>query len=281
MDRKDGLPDRPAEPGPPRPGPFHVVFADTCIGGSTVAARLARGRRGLRAFYLADYAVNPLGVKTPDEVRSALDRWVDVARDRSSTLIVACNTASVLLRDTPEVLERASGAGMTVVSMVDFLQALLRDSTSEVTGRTVCLMGTEFTVGRSLYPGLLAATGARTLLPLPATRTERAIAHLRHDTPEEREAIEAEIGEAVRKTEAIVLACTCFPLVEDLIRHLNPTVRLLDPAEGVDELALEGEGEGPNLLTVGLSGDTLSPDEIRARAPALFPGWELLEVVRL
>lgn len=36
---------------------YDVVFADTCIGGSTVAARLAQVRQGLRAFYLADYAV--------------------------------------------------------------------------------------------------------------------------------------------------------------------------------------------------------------------------------
>jgi len=35
--------------------PFDVVFADSCVGGSTVASQLARTRKGLRAFYLADY----------------------------------------------------------------------------------------------------------------------------------------------------------------------------------------------------------------------------------
>ncbi|MGW8268576.1 MAG: aspartate/glutamate racemase family protein, partial [Longimicrobiales bacterium] len=205
--------------------------------------------------------------------------WVDVARGRSSTLIVACNTASVLLRNTPEVLERASGMGIAVFSMVDFLEDLLCDSGSDVEGKTVCLLGTEFTVGQSLYPRLLAETGARALLPLPATRTERAIAHLRHDLPEERGVIQAEIGEAVKTADVVVLACTCFPLVGDLIRHLNPTVGLLDPAQGVDGLALGGEGEGPNLLTVALSGGTLTPDEVRTHAPALFPGWELSEIL--
>lgn len=246
-----------------------------------MAARLARTRKGLRAFYLADYAVNPLGVKSMGEVRLALDRWVDFARGRSTTLIVACNTASVLLRNTPEVLERAAGMGMTVHSMADFLEALLRNRPSSVKGRVVCLMGTEFTVSQSLYATLLQERGARTLLPLPATRTERAIAHLRHDTPEEREAILAEIEGPIRESDAVVLACTCFPLVEGLIRDLRPGVELLDPAGGVDGLPLDGKGEGPNLLRVALTGGALDPEELEARAATLFPGWELEDVLCL
>jgi hypothetical protein len=53
-----------------------------------------------------------------------------------------------------------------------------------------------------------------------------------------------------------------FPLVGDLVHHLNPDVHLLDPAQGVDGLALEGEGEGPNLLTGALSGETLTPGQV-------------------
>ena len=48
---------------------------------------------------MADYAVNPLGVKSKPEVRDALDRWVDAAQGLASHLIVACNTAS----DAPQV----------------------------------------------------------------------------------------------------------------------------------------------------------------------------------
>ena len=50
-----------------------AVFCDTCIGGSTVAACVGRRSAGLRACFLADYAVNPLGTKGADEVRAALD----------------------------------------------------------------------------------------------------------------------------------------------------------------------------------------------------------------
>jgi len=266
--------------GTPR-RPYHVAFADTCVGGSTVASRLAVGRTGLRGFYLADYAVNPLGVKPREEVRAALEAWVDVASSRAPTLIVACNTASVLLRDTPEVLDRARRLGLEVHSMADFLEALLRHSAPGIHGKQVCLMGTEFTVSQPFYGNLLTGAGASTVLPLPATRTERTVAHLEHGTSEGRRIILEEIRDTVGGAEAVVLACTCFPLAGDLIREANPDVVLLDPGEGAGTLEVKGEGGGPNLLTVALTGDVLSPEILREQAPVLFPGWELESVLRL
>jgi len=264
-----------------RARPFHVVFTDTCVGGSTVAARVARDRKGLRAFYLADYAVNPLGVKSEREVRDALDRWVDTARNRSSTMVVACNTASILLRDCPEVRARAKRAGMAVHSMVDLLEATLGSSGRSLEGRRVCLMGTAFTVGRPRYSRILTEAGAASVEPLAATRTERTIAHLQHRSPEGRRAIRDEIEEGVGEADVVALACTCFPLVGDLIRELNPEIELLDPGAGVDRLALPGDGSGSNRLTVGLTGDVLTPEAVRANASRLFPGWALEAVLRL
>ena len=259
--------------------PFDVVFADTCIGGSTVAARLARTRKGVRAFFLADYAVNPLGTRPREGIRSALNRWVDIAHGRSSTLVVACNTASVLLRSEPGVLDRASALGIRVFSMMDFLEGMLSTEAPAVRGKSVCLMGTEFTVKQPVYGRCLKEAGAGSLLPLPATRTERAIAHLLHDTREGRSEIVEEIRESVQASEAIVLACTCFPLVSDLVRELNPDIALLDPANGVLKLDGLAEREGPNRLTVGLTGAALSPDVVQERAESLFPGWELEAVL--
>ena len=87
--------------------------------------------------------------------------------------------------------------------------------------------------------------------------------------------------EAVQASEAIVLACTCFPLVSDLVRELNPDIALLDPATGVLELDGVADGEGPNRLTVGLTGAALSPDVVQENAESLFPGWELEAILPL
>jgi glutamate racemase len=261
---------------------YDLMFCDTCIGGSTVAARLAAGRRGLRAFYLADYAVNPLGVKTRAEVQAALERWVRLTVPRARTLVVACNTASVLWRSCPAVQQQAQTSGLSVASMVDFLERLLQADPSPVAGRRVCLMGTRFTVAQPVYSDLLMQAGAREVVPLDATRTEGVIARLQHLTASGRREIAAEIGETIRACDAVVLACTLFPLVAGLIREVNPSCALLDPGRGVaDVLPPSGGGTGENRLTVALSGAVLTPDALAQNAPVLFPGWRIDEIVPL
>lgn len=261
--------------------PFDIVFADSCVGGSTVASQLARTRNGLRAFYLADYAVNPLGVKSREAVQEALNRWVDAAVGRAEELVIACNTASVRLRGTPEVVDRARSLGIRVHSMADFLEEMLEGGGPEVEGKRVCLMGTEFTVGQPLYRDRLSGAGASAVLPLAATLTERTIPHLEHESPDGRKTILEEIRETLEKADVVVLACTCFPMVEELIREVNPSITLLDPALGVEGLGELKGGEGPNRLTVALTGDVLSPQELQAQFPQLFPGWELEAVLKL
>lgn len=261
---------------------YDVMFCDTCVGGSTVAARLATVRTGLRAFYLADYAVNPLGVKSRGEVQAALERWVRLTVPRAGTLIVACNTASVLLRDSPEVRRKAGEAGLHVVSMVDFLERHLASRPAPLAGQRVCLMGTRFTVSQPIYYDLLYRAGARQVVPLGATRTEGVLAHLGHGTEAGRQEIAAEIGETIRACDSVILACTLFPLIADLLRDLNPACRLHDPAAGVaDVLPATMHPEAENRLTVALSGATLTPDDIHSNAAALFPGWRMEEIVTL
>jgi glutamate racemase len=170
---------------------------------------------------------------------------------------------------------------MAVHSMVDFLEATIGGHGPGLEGRRVCLMGTAFTVGRPRYGRILTGAGAASVESLAATRTERTIAHLQHRSPEGRRVIRDEIAERVREADVVALACTCFPLVGDLIRELNPEIELLDPAVGVDRLALQGGGSGPNRLTVGLTGDVLTPESVRANASRIFPGWELEAVLRL
>ncbi len=261
---------------------YDVMFCDTCVGGSTVAARLATARTGLRGFYLADYAVNPLGVKPRDAVQAALERWVRLAVPRAATLIVACNTASVLLRHCPQVQREAAEAGLHVVSMVDFLERHLAASPAPLAGQRVCLMGTRFTVSQPIYHDLLKSAGARDVVPLGATRTEGVIARLRHTTEAGRQEIVDEIGETIRACDAVILACTLFPLIGGLVQELNPSCTLHDPGAGVaDVLPAAPAGDGRNCLTIALSGTALTPADLQQSAAALFPGWRIEEIVGL
>jgi len=261
--------------------PFDAVFCDTCIGGSTVLSALARSRTGLRAHFLADYAVNPLGTKNRAGITSALVRWLDRCEGRADTLVVACNTASVRLRDCPGVVREAAGRGIKVFSMVDLLDRALAARAADIRGRTVCLMGTEFTVGRPLYTERLPAAGAGAVVPLPATRTERRVAHLDFRSDEGRADIRNEVAGTVSGSDTVVLACTCFPLVTDILREVNEDLRFIDPAPEIRSIpGLEG-GPGPNRLEVAVSGRVVDPERVHAEAQPLFAGWEMEQVLTL
>jgi glutamate racemase len=260
---------------------FDVVFCDTCIGGSSVAANLARPGAGLRGFFLADYSVNPLGTQSDDAVRTALNRWVDIAAHRSSRMIVACNTASVRLEDSPDIRRRAGELGVRVHSMVDLLDALLTRRSVELRGRRVCVMGTEYTVGRSLYRERLRAAGANDVVSLGATQTERAIAHLRHATDESRRIIRGEIGDTLTDVDAVLLACTCFPLIGEQIAEISSGILQLDPGLEIQAVVPNIERGGPNHLTLAYTGETVHAEQLEAQAVALFPGWDDIDVVSL
>jgi glutamate racemase len=260
---------------------FDVVFCDTCIGGSTVAANLARPDAGLRGFFLADYAVNPLGTRADDGVRAALNRWIDIAASRSSLMIVACNTASVRLEDSPDVRHRADEPGLRLHSMVDLLDALLAHNGGALRGRRVCVMGTEYTVSRSLYRDRLLAAGASEVIALGATRTERAIAHLQHATDEGRRIIHEEIHGTLADVDAVLLACTCFPLIGDQVAAVNADILQLDPGGEIRGVVPNVQRGGPNRLTLAFTGGSMSRDQLAEQAPRLFRGWDEIEVVRL
>jgi glutamate racemase len=257
---------------------FDVVFTDTCLGGSTVAARVGSSAAGLRGFYLADYAVNPLGVKSQAEVRAALERWMRIARLRAPTLVVACNTASVLLEQAPDLLATAAGEGLRVLSMVHLFDRALASAASSVQGKRVCVMGTRFTVSQPVYRDRLIRAGAAEVLPLAATRTERTIARLKHTTDDGRREIADEAGESVRRSDVVVLACTLFPLVGPLLHELNPACVLVDPACGVDGAFAGASRGGTNRLTIALTGHAVALDDVRAQADALFPGWTIASI---
>ncbi len=259
--------------------PFDVAFCDTCIGGSTVAANLAAHARGVNAFFLADYTVNPLGTKDGGDVRAALERWARIAAERAPVMIVACNTASAELETSPVTREHARQLGLEVYSMIDLLDRLL--DRVDVRGARVCLMGTEYTVNRPVHAERIERAGASEVVRLGATRTESAVANLEHTTEAGRAIVREEIGERIRDIDAVVLACTCFPLIGDLVTELNPGARQLNPGPEISSLTDWPERAGPNVLTLAYTGDATRGDELQARAADLFPGWDRVDVVSL
>ena len=252
--------------------PFDVVFTDSCIGGSTVATKLGAKASGLRALYVADYAINPLGVQSAERIASVVQRWVFVAASCAPLLIVACNTASVLMHRTGKPNRTSATGDLVVVTMVELVRGILDTHHDQLAGKRIGVLGTLFTTTEPLYAELIASAGVRGVSVSAATQTERVVAALEYASPGAAAVITGEIGGFVRGLDAVLLGCTCFPLIAPLIRQLNPACLILDPADAVpNPVRISSAQERVNALTIGVSGSEAVIQTVTRNAATLFP----------
>jgi glutamate racemase len=134
--------------------PKPVFIADTCIGGLSVVKSMWESGHASSAFFMADYEVNPLGVKDENAIADAVNKWFSLAKVHSDTLVIACNTLSIRYHQLPA--SRVASPGLRqVVSMVDCFEALIKAEARQLANRKVLLIGTAFTASQSLYPDML------------------------------------------------------------------------------------------------------------------------------
>ena len=209
-------------------GSAPIFIADTCICGLSVLKSLWGAGMASDAVFLADYAVNPLGTKSNDEITNAVRRWTKFAKRHADTLVIACNTLSIRHYELPQ--NGAPDTGLRqVVSMVDCFEAMVRAEADRLEGSKVLVIGTEFTAGQDVYPQLLKASapGAR-VSTFGATQLERRIARMLPLEDSTGSVYDGELQAAIEGVDFAILACTCFPMVSSRLQTLFPHVTFLD-----------------------------------------------------
>ena len=240
-----------------------VFIADTCIGGLSVVKSLWRAGVATDAVFLADYAVNPLGVKSDDEIAATIDRWLRLAAEVSDTAVLACNTLSIRYRELYAAGPPAQ-APARIVSMADCVAALAQHEAAQLANQRVLVIGTRYTASQGLYPQIIedAATDVRTAT-VGATELERAIARLESWDSDNETVLTAELRRALAEADVAVLACTCFPMVANELSSLYPDVVFLDPGACCGDLLPSREGSQLPKLQLRVTGDTVSATRAR------------------
>src|SRR5436190_1666 len=209
-----------------------ILFFDSGVGGLSVLAPTLRLLPNAPIVYAADSAGFPYGKRSEAEIASRVPALLGrlVERFHPRLAVIACNTASTI------ALEHVRSAlDLPVVGTVPAIKPAAEMSKSRVIG----VLGTEATV-RQPYVDDLAA------------RFAGDCTIIRHGSPELVQLAEAKhAGEgvsvdAVRATaqpmfdapdgdriDAVVLACTHFPLLIDELSAAFPNVRYVDGGEGI------------------------------------------------
>nr|BAL55265.1 glutamate racemase [uncultured Bacteroidetes bacterium] len=251
-----------------------VGVFDSGLGGLLTARRIRELAPSVDILYYGDTAHLPYGDKSPAQIEGYVREIGCFLREMGAqALVVACNTASAVgLRALSEV----SGDLPIYDAITPALEAFSHRSYPEPVG----VLGTYTTIRSGVYGRALRELGYE-VREVPAPLLVPLIEEGWTDHPAMRAVLETYLG-AVGPVGTLLLACTHYPVLTDLIRDLytqqGQKVEVVSTAEllarrVVESLPLQGEGS----LSLWVS--DLSPrfEEVASR----FWGEPLrLEVVR-
>ncbi|MGY0195351.1 glutamate racemase [Leptothrix sp. BB-4] len=220
----------PVSPASPRIGVF-----DSGLGGLSVLRCLRQLRDDVQFVYVADSGHAPYGDKPVDFiVRRSLDIADFLVEQRIDLLVVACNTATAA---AVRALREAH-PGLPIVGVEPGIKPAAQRSRH---GR-IGVLATEATLASDRFQLLAQAHADHVELTLQAgVGLAAAIENHALDSDEVRHCVErccAPLREA--GVDTVVLGCTHYPLVADLIaRQFEPDVELIDTSEAIARRTLD------------------------------------------
>jgi glutamate racemase len=241
--------------------PTILVF-DSGLGGLTVFREVVKARPDAAYIYVADDAFFPYGQHSEEVlVARIVPLFGDlIAAHVPDLVVIACNTASTLV--LPQLRARFSTPFIGTVPAI-------KPACAASKTKLVTVLGTEATVKREYTHALIRdfARGCEVTLVGSARLAGLAEAALRGEAVAQ-DAIASEIAPCFvdrsgRRTDAIVLACTHYPLLLDRLMRSAPwPVAWIDPAPAIARRVI-------GLIGPPLAGATAGP------AQALFTSGAL------
>ena len=216
--------------------PPTILVFDSGLGGLTVLREIVATRADAHYVYVADDAFFPYGHHSEQAIIARVVPLIGelIAAHVPDLVVIACNTASTLVMSY--LRERYA------VSFVGTVPAI-KPACAQSKTKRVSVLGTKGTIQREYTKGLIRdfALGCEVTLVGSGELAALAEAALSGNEVSDRD-ISAEIlpcfvgaSEALSaRTDAIVLACTHYPLLLDRLVRLAPwPVNWIDPAPAI------------------------------------------------
>jgi glutamate racemase len=212
-----------------------ILVIDSGLGGLTVLREIVRTRPDAHYVYAADDAFFPYGHHSEDEIIARVVPLVGelIAAHRPDLVVIACNTMSV------SVLAPLRAAYDTpFVGTVPAIKPACAASTT----KRVSVLGTKATVKREYTKALIRDHAKACTVTLVGSANLASLAEAAlggaaiadHDILAEIAPCFVDDAGANLRTDAVVLACTHYPLLLDRLVTLAPwPVAWIDPAPAI------------------------------------------------
>ena len=227
-----------------------IAVFDSGVGGISVLRELVKLMPGENYLYFGDSANAPYGKKTTEQVRELTLKNAQMLLGRNAkALVVACNTATSaaidLLRETfPEKILLG-------------IEPALKPAIQQFPTGCIGIMATEVTLREEKLQRLMAKFETATVERISAPGLVELIEQGKADAQETEQLLRQILAPYVGKLDALVLGCTHYPFVKDVIsRILGEKTLLLDGGAGtarqtqrlLEQANLLNDGEGSVVM---------------------------------
>ena len=247
-----------------------IGLYDSGIGGLTALSHLRKRMKSVDVVYLADTINLPYGQKPPSILRKyAEDAFSFFESRKPSALLVACGTISTV------VLENQS-------SKYDFkLLGVAKPAVKRLfslKSKRIAVLATSASIQSGVFERLIAPLGAELLLlPCPGFVPLVEAGKTKESDPEAFSTVKRELAPLFSfDPDTILLGCTHFPLLTDLIRSFFPCAAIVDAGKAAaDEIAETTADDGNASIEFFV---TRSPLDFLRSVRRIFPSTEQNQV---
>lgn len=209
-----------------------VLFFDSGVGGLSIYKAAREANPGIEAYYLFDNEGFPYGEKKEDFLIARVDHILDSAQKRflPDAVVVACNTASTVV--LPSL--RAS-ISTPVIGVVPAIKPACLMSRKKI----VALLATPGTVSRAYTLKLIDtwANGCKVLRLGSAELAriaEERLSGKEVDLEQVKKILKPLIDlEDSERPDIVVLGCTHYPFIRDVLMQLLPDMSFMDSGEAI------------------------------------------------
>jgi glutamate racemase len=201
---------------------YQTAVMDWGIGGLSVYREIKRRDPNRSIVYFSDSGITPYGKLPPRELESrAVQVCEYFTQNNMREIVLACNAAGTV---ASQLRSRYKSSGVRIMDVISSGIRLVKSTSF----RRVGVIGGQRTILSRIYQCNLT-TARRKIIGRIAQPLSALIERGELDSPA-MEATLAGILAPLHRCDAVLLACTHYPAVEDLIQFFVPKTRILDPA---------------------------------------------------
>ncbi len=213
-----------------------ICLFDSGIGGLTVLKKLLEKFPSENYIYLADLANVPYGDKSKTEIENIATANIEwLSRFNPKLIIMACNTSSAILSSQLSAL--SSQLNIMIFEMIEnCVKGIAKKNYKKVT-----IWATKLVADNNAYKNAIQKINPEiNVEEIGCPKLVPMIEGLSFTISDRKEIINEYLNKTSKDSEALILGCTHYPLIQEDIKQLT-NLEIIDPGDAlVSQLSAPG-----------------------------------------